>query len=82
MRIARRAAVGRLFLGDMGGDGADDRRLDGLENLVEQPVEHAVPGGLVPLTWDELRVYELRDGQMLWLEPGRGLAARPASRLR
>lgn len=29
---------------------------------------------LVPLTWVELRVYEMRDGQISWLEPGRQLA--------
>lgn len=39
------------------------------------------PQGLVPLTWDEIRVYEVRDGQMVWLEPGRSIAARPGSRL-
>jgi ubiquitin-protein ligase len=42
----------------------------------------AVPQRLVPLTWDELRVYEVKDGQMQWFEPGRGLTARTVSRLR
>jgi hypothetical protein len=42
----------------------------------------AVPQSLVPLTWDELRVYEIKDGQMQWLEPGRGLTKRSPSRLR
>jgi hypothetical protein len=35
----------------------------------------ARPQQLVPLTWNELRVYEIKNGQMVWLEPGRGLAA-------
>lgn len=38
--------------------------------------------GLVPLTWEELRVFEVRNGQMVWLEPGRQIAGRPASRVR
>lgn len=40
-----------------------------------------VPQQIVPLTWDELRVFEVRNGQMVWLEPGRQLAASPRSRL-
>jgi len=31
----------------------------------------ALPQGLVPLTWDELKVFEKRDGHVQWLEPGR-----------
>jgi len=42
----------------------------------------AVPQRLVPLTWDELRVYEIKDGQMQWFEPGRSLAPRAHSRIR
>jgi hypothetical protein len=42
----------------------------------------ARPEGLVPLTWQELTVYEFSGGQMVWLEPGRQLASRTASRLR
>jgi ubiquitin-protein ligase len=41
----------------------------------------AVPQNLVPLTWDELRVFDLRDGQFRWLEPGRQLAASTRARL-
>ena len=41
----------------------------------------AQPQGLVPLTWEELRVYEIKDGQMVWLEPGRAVVARSGSRL-
>jgi hypothetical protein len=32
------------------------------------------PSGLVPLASAELRVHEVRDGQVVWLEPGRQLA--------
>ncbi len=32
---------------------------------------------LLPLGWDELKVFEVRDGQLIWLEPGRGIAPRP-----
>ncbi len=40
------------------------------------------PRRLVPLSWDELCVFELRDGRFSWIEPGRPLAKAPASRLR
>jgi hypothetical protein len=39
------------------------------------------PQHLVPLTWQEIRVYELKDGQMIWIEPGRSLSSRSGSRL-
>ena len=39
------------------------------------------PKGLVPLTWSELRVYDIQRGRMVWLEPGRQLTA-AGSRLR
>lgn len=42
----------------------------------------ARPEGLVPLTWQELQVYEFVDGEMVWLEPGRQLTARSGPRLR
>lgn len=32
------------------------------------------PDGLVPLSGPELRVHEVRDGQVVWLEPGRQIA--------
>ena len=40
-----------------------------------------LPSGLVPLTWEELRVYEIRNGQMAWLEPGRQLNSSTRTRL-
>jgi hypothetical protein len=74
--IARAQAMAAFRMVNMGG-----------AHLMNKPAgewyqQVGLPGSLVPLTWDELRVYEMRDGQMLWLEPGRGLTARPASRLR
>lgn len=42
----------------------------------------AEPGGLAPLTWQELRVYEIRNGQLAWLEPGRRLGAVAERRVR
>jgi len=39
------------------------------------------PKALVPLTWDELRVYEVQDGQVVWLEPGRAFSSRSERRL-
>jgi hypothetical protein len=42
----------------------------------------AVPRHQVPLTWKELQLYQIEDGRMLWLEPGRQLTSRAAARLR
>jgi ubiquitin-protein ligase len=39
------------------------------------------PQALVPLTWDELKVYEIRNGQLVWLEPGRQLNSSVRTRL-
>ena len=39
------------------------------------------PRGIVPLSWDELRVYEVQDGRMVWLEPGREFAPRAGHRI-
>jgi ubiquitin-protein ligase len=33
----------------------------------------AMPGNLVPLSWDELKVFQIQDGRIAWLEPGRSL---------
>jgi ubiquitin-protein ligase len=40
----------------------------------------ALSAGLVPLTWEELKVFEVRDGRLTWIEPGRKIAG--GSRLR
>ena len=34
------------------------------------------PQQLVPLSWDELNVFEVRDGQIVWLDPARRVRAR------
>lgn len=41
-----------------------------------------VASGKVPLSWEEFRVFEVRNGQMLWLEPGRRLLGRSGPRIR
>ncbi len=33
----------------------------------------ALPEKLVPLSWDELKVFEIQNGRIAWLEPGRNL---------
>ncbi len=33
-----------------------------------------LPEGRVPLTWDEIKVYEIHNGQMVWIDPARRLA--------
>jgi hypothetical protein len=40
-----------------------------------------LPHGVVPLTWEELKVFETREGTIVWLEPGRQLAAGSRTRL-
>jgi ubiquitin-protein ligase len=35
------------------------------------------PERLVPLTWQELRVYEVREGRLRWIEPARAQGPRP-----
>ena len=39
-----------------------------------------LPRKLVPLTWEDLRVYEIQEGQIVWLEPGRGLSSKSKRR--
>jgi ubiquitin-protein ligase len=39
-----------------------------------------LPQGKVPLTWNELAVYAVRDGQLFWIDPARRLA-HPGSRI-
>jgi ubiquitin-protein ligase len=74
--VARAQAMAAYRMVNMGG-----------AHLMNKPAgewyeQVAMPRGVVPLTWVELRVYELKDGLMQWLEPGRTLGTRPASRLR
>jgi hypothetical protein len=39
------------------------------------------PRQLVPLTWDEIKVYEVRQGQIVWLDPARQFRPAPRARL-
>jgi hypothetical protein len=41
----------------------------------------AFPQKLVPLTWEELRVFEVRNDQVVWIDPGRQLLSSPRVRL-
>lgn len=38
------------------------------------------PRKLVPLTWEDLRVYDVQEGQIVWLEPGRGWSSKSKRR--
>ena len=74
--IARAQAMAAFRMVNMGG-----------AHLMNKPAGEwyetvAVPRNLVPLTWEELRVFELKDGQVHMMEPGRSLIPRAASRLR
>jgi hypothetical protein len=39
----------------------------------------AFPQQLVPLTWEELKVFEVRNGRIVWLDPSRQRASSPSS---
>jgi ubiquitin-protein ligase len=39
------------------------------------------PRNLVPLTWDELTVYEVKQGQIVWIDPARQFRQAPRARL-
>jgi ubiquitin-protein ligase len=41
----------------------------------------AKPRQLVPLTWSELKVYEVREGQLVWIDPARQPRTAPRVRL-
>ena len=43
--------------------------------------EIAQPHQLVPLTWEAIKVFEVRNGDIVWFEPGRSLTSRSGSRL-
>jgi len=44
-------------------------------------IKFGKPRRLVPLTWEELRVYDVQDGAIVWLEPGRAFSHRSGRRL-
>jgi hypothetical protein len=41
----------------------------------------ALPQKLVPLTWKELKVFEVRNDEIVWIDPGRQLHSSPRVRL-
>jgi hypothetical protein len=41
-----------------------------------------LPRQMVPLTWEELRVYDVKNGQIVWLDPGRNISTSSRERLR
>lgn len=72
--IARAQAMAAYRMVNLGGAHQMNRA------AAEWYVNVAQPRELVPLSWDELRVYEVRDGQVTWLEPGRAFGSRSAHR--
>jgi hypothetical protein len=72
--IARAQAMAAYRMLNLGGPHQMNRE------AADWYVNVARPKALVPLTWDELRVYDVRDGQVVWLEPGRAFSSKPASR--
>lgn len=72
--LARAQAMAAFRMVNLGGAHQMNRR------AADWYVNIGKPQGLVPLTWDELHVYEISNGQMVWLEPGRALSMRSGSR--
>ena len=73
--LARVQAMAAFRMLNLGGPHKMNRK------AAEWYVEIGKPRALVPLTWNELRVYEIHEGQVHWLEPGRAIAPRPSGRL-
>jgi hypothetical protein len=65
--IARAQAIAAYRMVNLGGPHLMNRE------AADWYREKAVPGSLVPLSWDELKVFQVQDGQIAWLEPGRTL---------
>jgi hypothetical protein len=74
--IARAQAIAAYRMVNMGGAHQMNRQAAEWYSTVGEPE------GLVPLSWDELHVYEVSGGQVVWLEPGRTLSSRSGYRLR
>jgi hypothetical protein len=68
--VARAQAMAAYRMVNMGGAHQMNR------DAADWFVTVAQPKGLVPLTWDGLRVYEVQDGQVVWLEPGRSFSSK------
>jgi len=73
--IARAQAMAAYRMLNLGGPHQMNR------DAADWYVKVGKPRALVPLTWDELRVYEVQNGQVVWLEPGRAIASRTSRRL-
>lgn len=73
--VARAQAMAAYRMVNLGGPHQMNREASGWYTEIGQPQE------LVPLTWHGLRVYEVRDGNLVWFEPGRTLSSRSGSRL-
>jgi hypothetical protein len=65
--LARAQAMAAFRMVNMGTAHVMNRVAAGWFETVARPLH------LVPLTWNELRVFEVRAGEMVWLEPGRQL---------
>lgn len=72
--IARAQAMAAYRMLNLGGPHQMNR------DAADWYVKVAKPKALVPLSWDELRVYEVRDQQVVWLEPGRALTPKSDAR--
>ena len=73
--VARAQAMAAYRMVNLGGPHQMNREASAWYTEIGQPRE------LVPLTWHGLRVYEVRDGNLVWFEPGRTLSSRSGSRL-
>jgi hypothetical protein len=67
--LARTQAIAAFRMVNNGGNHIMNRDASTWYEAVARPQQ------LVPLTWEELRVFEIHNGQMVWLEPGRQLIA-------
>lgn len=74
--IARAQAMAAFRMVNLGGPHVMNRA------AAEWYQEFGHPLNLLPLTWSELRVYETKDGRVVWLEPGRRLSPAADARLR
>ena len=74
--VARAQAMAAYRMVNLGGAHQMNR------DAADWYVKVAKPKALVPLSWEELRVYEVRDQEVVWLEPGRGFSSKSGPRLR
>ena len=74
--VARAQAMAAYRMVNLGDPHQMNREAAGWYRQVGRPHQ------LVPLTWDALKVFEVRNGDVVWLEPGRTLSSRSGPRLR